>query len=323
MVYARARFSDMMNVGQLQFDFNNSKTDPRGYIEAQVARSKTSFSVDRKVRLLPMTATMLGMSDECWGPAWQQVISEAGIQVAQGKPLLPGRTPDGWHTLPLTAESATNWLRNMLQSGDRFDFSRTDSLGTHSCKATCLSWMVKWGTSPDVRRLMGYHVADKLSTMLIYGRDNTSAGLRELDQIIHSIRSCEFLPDQSRAEMFPFLDKSAKRLEDQVEKDFSGMCSDSSSQDSADEDEPEHDEYEKADNLVFGRWDGAVDVDKLPAAASFFRHPLSRTIHMIEDEAGARFACGRDVNKNYLSLPSRPQTLLPICKQCFARFKRV
>ena len=66
MVYARARFSDMLNVGKLEFDSNSSGTGSRGYVEAEVTRSKTSFSVDRKVRLLPMTATMNGVAgDSC------------------------------------------------------------------------------------------------------------------------------------------------------------------------------------------------------------------------------------------------------------------
>eukprot|EP00435_Cladocopium_sp_Y103_P060675 s441_g22.t1 len=322
MTYARARYSDMMNVGLLQFE-DAGNDDRKGYIEAQVARSKTSFSVDRKVRLLPMTATMYGVVHDSWGLAWKEVIEQAGITVAQGKPLLPGRTPEGWHTLPLTAEAATNWLRNMLQSGEFFNDNRLHSVGTHSCKATTLSWMAKWGTSVDTRRLMGYHVADRMSTMLIYGRDNTSSGLRELDEILKWIMSGDFVPDAGRAGMFPHAEDDKPWLEKQDQNAFDGHYSDSSSEDSADEDEPNHASNEQAENAVFGRWDGLVDVDKLPKEAVYFRHPLSRTIHLVEDEAGIKFACGRDLNKNYLALPSRPQTLLPICKQCFNKFKKI
>ena len=148
MVYARARFSDMLNVGKLEFDNSDTSQTAKGYIEAQVARSKTSFSMDRKVRLLPMTASMFGVISEPWGAAWQDVILKAGIQVGSGKPLLPGRTPDGWHTLPLTAEAGTSWLRNLLQTGEYFQDGRFAMIGTHSCKSTCLPWMAKWGSSP-------------------------------------------------------------------------------------------------------------------------------------------------------------------------------
>jgi hypothetical protein len=250
MVYARARFSDMLNVGKLEFDNSDTSQTAKGYIEAQVARSKTSFSMDRKVRLLPMTASMFGVISEPWGAAWQDVILKAGIQVGSGKPLLPGRTPDGWHTLPLTAEAGTSWLRNLLQTGEYFQDGRFAMIGTHSCKSTCLPWMAKWGSSPDLRRLMGYHVADKMSTMLIYGKDNTSAGLREIDTILTAIKSYDFVPDAKRADMFPSLETSANVFDDQDEKEFDGHCSESSSEDSADEDQPDHAAAEEAVNSV-------------------------------------------------------------------------
>ena len=322
MVYARARFSDMMNVGKLEFDIADSDETTRGYIEAQVARSKTSFSVDRKVRLLPMTATMFGVLAEPWGRSWKDVLEKSGITVGSGKPLLPGRTPDGWHTLPLSAEAATSWLRNLIQTSDYFQADRLPQIGTHSCKSTCLSWLAKWGATPDLRRLMGYHVADKMSTMLIYGKDNTSEGLREIDKILDAIKSADFVPDARRAEMFPQFGGVDKRPGVADEAAFDGLCSESSSEDSADEDTPEHVVNEEAENAVLGKWDGIVDVQKLPSQAIYFRHPLSRTIHMQEDESGLKLTCGRDLTRVYVQLQSRPQSLLPICKQCFFRFKK-
>ena len=277
MVYARARFSDMMNVGKLEFDIAESDETMRGYIEAQVARSKASFSVDRKVRLLPMTATMFGVLAEPWGRSWKDVLEKSGITVGSGKPLLPGRTPDGWHTLPLSAEAATSWLRNLIQTSDYFQAERLPCIGTHSCKSTCLSWLAKWGATPDLRRLMGYHVADKMSTMLIYGKDNTSEGLREIDKILDAIKSGDFVPDARRAEMFPHFERGDKKPIVADEASFDGLCSESSSEDSADEDAPDHVVNEEAENAFLGKWDGIVDVQKLPSQAIYFRHPLLRT----------------------------------------------
>ena len=315
MVYARARFSDMLNVSELTLETVKRGDDYVGYLEAEVARSKTSFSLQRKVRLLPMSACINGLVREPWGVAWYEVIAKSGVVIGKGRPLLPARTQDGWHTLPLSAEAATAWLRKMLQSGGRSDNSRLYSIGTHSCKATCLSWMSKWGVDPDVRRLMGYHVADKMSTMLIYGRDNTSSGLRILDSITEAIRTDTFRPDANRAGMFP------ERDVDEVPVQLSDSEG-SSSEDSVDEDAPEHEANERAEQVALGPWDGGINLSLLPAGSMYFRHRLARTIHLTEDESGARFFCGRTVDHGYQQLPSRPQTLVPTCKQCFSRFKK-
>ena len=161
--------------------------------------------------------------------------------------------------------------------------------------------------------------------MLIYGKDNTSAGLRETDVILEAIRHQEFAPDAKRADMFPRADEASKQkiLEEQDQSGFDGFCSGSSTEDSADEDQPDHEAHEKAESAVLGKWDGSVDTSKLPDEAVYFRHPLSRTIHIQEDESGLRFMCGRDISKVYMALESRPQSLLPTCRQCFSRFRKV
>ena len=318
MLFARARFSDMMNVTSLKMEAVRIDGTKVGFLETEVHRSKTSFSMDRKVRLLPMSASIRGFMIEPWGEAWLQVMKDTGIQIGEGKPLLPGRTQDGWHTLPLSAEAGTHWLRTLLRSGEHFDPDRIPGIGTHSLKSTCLSWMSKWGSSPDVRRYMGYHVADKMSTMMIYGKDNTSAGLRELEKILESIRTQKFLPDAPRAAMFPgdLNERAACQDVEELESD----CS--SSEDSADEDMPNHCAVEEAEQKVVGRFDGGIDVDLLPRNSCFFRHNISRILHLQEDESGLKFICGRDINAGYLGLQTRPQTLIPVCKQCFGKFTR-
>ena len=63
----------------------------------------------------------------------------------------------------------------------------------------------------------------------------------------------------------------------------------SSSVDSADEDSPDHVELEAAEEAVIGRWDRGIDVERLPADASFSRHNISSIIHfwtMVELRGG-------------------------------------
>ena len=86
-------------------------------------------------------------------------------------------------------------------------------------------------------------------------------------------------------------------------------CSDSSE----DEDSPDHEQFEKAEATVFGRWDGGINVDLLPRVAVYHRHSLSRTIHLQEDETGLKFVCGIG-----MSMPSMScfQRGLRRCFQC-------
>ena len=51
----------------------------------------------------------------------------------------------------------------------------------------------------------------------------------------------------------------------------------------------------------------------------FFRHPVSRVIHITADEAGNLFKCGREINRVYISLGAKPKILHPTCKQCFSK----
>ena len=110
--------------------------------------------------------------------------------------------------------------------------------------------------------------------MMIYGKDNTSAGLRELDSIIGVIRDDDFRPDLPRACMFKkgvlarFI--RADSGEDAKARDPSD-ADDSSSMDSADEDRPDHAGLEAAEHSVVGRWDGGIDIEQIPVSAVFFR----------------------------------------------------
>ncbi len=102
--------------------------------------------------------------------------------------------------------------------------------------------------------------------MMIYGKDNTSAGLRELDEIIAAIRDGSFYPDNARALMFPRrpaanAEASSGRVVEQPDCD-----TDSSSEDSADEDMPDHEQLSGqtstllVDGMVESTWKHCLHV---------------------------------------------------------------
>ena len=80
----------------------------------QQQESKTSYSLERKTRHLPIFAHITGLSDNSWALAWVRAIQKAGLQCGVGKPILPSLAAGEWITLPISAEAAAKWIRKLL-----------------------------------------------------------------------------------------------------------------------------------------------------------------------------------------------------------------
>ena len=129
LLFARARYSDGQNVASLK--------DTSNYLECKVGRSKTSFTLERKTRYLPMAARKVGIKCN-WADAWLEAMHEAGLSVSEAAPLLPCPSSTGnWKMIPLPCDQAGAWLRGLLK-GEHHD-SYLDNVGTHSMKRTLLS----------------------------------------------------------------------------------------------------------------------------------------------------------------------------------------
>ena len=61
MIYARARHSDAQSSGLIQLEVGDGDDGMEGFVEASVTRSKTSYSLERKTRYLPMSAPIRGL----------------------------------------------------------------------------------------------------------------------------------------------------------------------------------------------------------------------------------------------------------------------
>ena len=146
-------------------------------------------------------------------------------------------------------ESGGKILRSILyQSG--CDVAKVKLLGTHSLKATALSWCAKFGLERVTRATLGYHASGRQGTELIYGRDNIASPLRDLEHVIQEV--------------------ARKRPPEQYEE-----LSDSSSQGSENEDQPDHSEDEQAADAMVGQF-GPVPLEE----RGLFRRKISRVIHV-------------------------------------------
>eukprot|EP00971_Amphidinium_carterae_P205322 4075265-Amphidinium_carterae.1 len=77
-----------------------------------------------------------------------------------------------------------------------------DPFGSHSCKATLLSWAAKFDLPLHVRALLGGHVSASDASILTYSRDELAGPLRQLGRVLAAVRSGAFDPDATRSGRF-------------------------------------------------------------------------------------------------------------------------
>ena len=303
LLYARARYSDGQNVASLK--------DTPNYLECKVGRSKTSFTLERKTRYLPMAARKVGIKCN-WADAWLEAMHEAGLSVSEAVPLLPcPSSTGGSKMIPLPCDQAGAWLRGLLR-GEHHD-AYLDNVGTHSLKRTLLSWASKRGLPREQRSLLGYHSsrASGAGSELVYESDAQSAPLRALSGMLDEVSSGAFRPDEPRGQqLVSELAATAAPPGEEIDS--------SESEGSEDEEEVDHsgDEACAAESLT---WHGKVDLSKIDDSCVFFRHRQSRVVHLTADESGAGLGCGRSISGQYRNLGGRPAVLHPRCKQCFKK----
>ena len=308
LIFGRARHSDGQAAGELEFEHQGEGSSFEGYVEARIERSKTSYTLERKTRFLPIVALMQGLADKPWGLVWSQLLKDAGPKLGRGMPLLPAFTEGGvWLEAPAKPAYSAKWLRNLLYR-QGFEIGLVKPLGTHSCKATALSWCAKYGIPRGVRSLLGYHSQGKGAgnTDLVYGRDNQAEPLRQLQKVVRAIAAGNFDPDALRSGYFK--DGSAPQPEEPL--------SDSSTEASADEEDADHEGEEGAMDSL-DAWEPRAGLAGELAGRELFRHGISRVIHLVDSEEGTHFVCRRVISTSYTSCARMPKILHPLCKQCF------
>ena len=190
--------SDAQAAGGIALDVAEHDGETMGYIQADVSRSKTSYTLERNVRYLAMVAPIYGLHPDSWALAYMKLLDEHGPERGSNKPLLPTRVADGWGLLPASPESGGKILRSILYKSGR-DVSKVKLLGTHSLKATTLSWGAKFGPDRVTRAPLSYHASGRQGTELVYGRDNIAAPLRALERMILEVAMKGFMPDTTRS----------------------------------------------------------------------------------------------------------------------------
>lgn len=306
LVYGRLRYSDGLQVSSLVLD---EREDGFGFLECLAEKTKTSISLEKKARHIPIAVPLQSLGPEPWVKVWLKLRDEKVIPLmgdtAGFVPLLT--TPlagGGWSRIPLTVSAAAGWLRALLQGVEPDGPVR---LGTHSCKASLLSMCAKFNMSGQSRRILGYHSSSKEASMLVYSRDAAAGPLRDLGQVLECIKSGRFRPDETRSGRFVDM-----QPDDPPEDDDDGASSSTATEN---EEDVDCEGEEEACKNVVGTWQPEKDCDV--EGATYVRHKISRCLHVIADEAGAEFKCGRRMSTSYDVLQAKPVFLSPACNMCF------
>ena len=182
MTYGRLRFSDVQRTSKLVIDSVSADDGSEvGYLEGQAERTKTSISLERKIRALPIAVPLKSVSGKPWVRKWMELRASEGLDDTY--PMLPSpASGGGWTKVPLKVGTAGLWLRSLIPPTQQQ--AQEVKVATHSCKCTALSWLSKHGESASVRRTLGYHVPRKDKSLIIYSRDALAAPLRVLDSVL-------------------------------------------------------------------------------------------------------------------------------------------
>ena len=194
ILHARLRWSDGQHCqAEPWLDLH----DGAGFLECELYHHKNAGRQRIAKRLLPAACCIPGLVGD-WATPWLENRQAAKLTVGPGFPTMPvPLAGGGWGLVPLEPPQATVWLRELLSRVD--DRVPLSSIGTHSLKASMLSWMAKCNCDESLRRLAGYHVDPGSKSALEYSRDAQSPVLHALEGIMLIVRAGLFDPDQSRA----------------------------------------------------------------------------------------------------------------------------
>ena len=130
---------------------------PVGFLECAAERTKTSLTLEKKVRHLAIAVPVQSLTQPAWLPIWDRLRAEQGLtssgQQGGNFPVMPSpAVGGGWSQSQLGVAPAGEWLRNLLRNTETVGDIR---VATHSCKTILLSWCSKAGMNHHARCLLG------------------------------------------------------------------------------------------------------------------------------------------------------------------------
>jgi hypothetical protein len=200
-LHARARVGDVLRAtDEPSLDLTEIEGATDGFIQLDLLHHKTA-SRHATRRKLPLVASAVGASGINWASPWMFArASQRRRAPDMGCFLTPPLIGGGWSDTRMTTTQLGLWVQSFLR--DNFPFVMSTKFGSHSLKATLLSWCAKYGTDPELRRLLGGHTKGSDSSRLAYSRDEIAGPMRALAVVLLKVREGSFDPDSTRSGRF-------------------------------------------------------------------------------------------------------------------------
>ncbi len=309
------------------------ETDDVSFIETTSIEHKGANRPRVRGLSLPVVGHAIGVRGESWAEAWLEVRKAMGLNATTDGALM--LTPSGGDSFTARRLSTTEgaiWLREILiDAGIPPD--EASAYGTHSLKATMLSWCAKAGMPKGARRLLGGHAAHRDKSVLEYSRDALAEPLRLLGDVLDKISTGEFHPDATRSGRWSGLAPSRTIKSRAVahaptptepaasSSDVTGCTSESSAGESSDEPMNEETAVEalggQDDTDVEAEETGHEDVDEQIPEGGLLQHVRYLTLHARSVAVDGKLVCGRAVSDRYRDLSCWPAVNWNRCKGCF------
>ena len=145
-LYARARWSDIRYIHKAQLDKSDVDGGVFGFFECTTKYVKTSTSVERKARFMPMVCPLVGITGVDWTKPWLAAMTSLGLnfdQVPVGSLCRAIKSSGELTARHLTTSEVTDLLNHFFKTTD------DNRLSSHSLKETTLSWSAKYGIDED------------------------------------------------------------------------------------------------------------------------------------------------------------------------------
>ena len=316
--YTRSRWMDMQHADEIVLDPNELCSV---FIELKIKEFKTRKANAWRGGTMAAVGPALGVVQGNWIKAWWALRVQLNAPVNAGFPLMPAPDMDGEPTIrPRTTTEFGKWIRMIL---DRDDLLTPDArVSSHSCKATMLSYLAKFGASIPDREILGGHTG-RMKSVLTYSRDSLAAPLRVLDSMLEQIRGGHFDPNASRSGMLlTKVKQETVVIEDDfgfdlVADDQTALDEEAGAEPGSGSDTSSDSEEEQVVGTHAARM---VCAPKPPDGTQLLQHPKSRMLHLIQDGYKRYLMCGRKVEMANGSLYKPPASLrwdTPCCSHCW------